>query len=169
MALAPRDKAWSILLRELPQYLARPTERQPHESDMGEYCRLWCRTVNPRSDFYFVAEQARDLVALVLAQKPHTPEASIRHSDAKILLLRMALSNAWVEGQRLAYQARNAYMGRHGSRLNPVRVFARPRQRYGNHDQRIFLPIRALGETERDAVRVWNLAAQNRDARRRLR
>ena len=172
---ALQDQAWSVILRELPRYLARPTERQPHEQGMVDcYYRLWKHAAAPDSDYYVLKDQARDLLALVLAQKPCTDTAFRSHSDAKILLLRMALVHAQIAGQDLAFRARETYMARHHHRLDWGRVFAHPRSReyHRNRDQRVFLPIKALGETERDAKRDYRevswTAAWNRSKRRRL-
>ena len=172
MATTLQDQAWSILLRELPQYLARPTERQPHDKNMNCYFRVWWQTADPLSQIYSLEPQARDLMAMVLVQKPHAPDAIASHKDAKILLLRMALITARDRGQTLAWQARETYMGRHYRRLNKNRIFARPRPRYYDRDQKVFLADRAIGETERDAKRsydsaVW-MAETNRSLRRRI-
>ena len=173
--LATGASAWSVLIRELPQYLARPTERQPHEQGMVDsYYRLWKHTAAPDSDYGILEDEARDLLALVLAQKPHTDTAFRSHSNAKILLLRMALVHAQIAGQDLAFQVRETYMGRHYCRLDWGRIFAHPRpHKYRrNRDQRVFLPIKALGETERDALQDYGAAAVraewNRNQRRRL-
>jgi len=94
MALSAKDRAWSILLRELPQLLARPTERQAHDRDTWcSYYRVWFQSDDADARGYILVEQARDLLALVLAQKPRTLDATASHKDAKILLLRMALAN----------------------------------------------------------------------------
>ena len=172
---ALQDQAWSVILRELPQHLARPTERQPHERGMVDsYYQLWKHTAAPDSDYYVLKDQARDLLALVLAQKPRNDLAFRSHSDAKILLLRMALTHAQIAGQDLAFQVRETYVARHYHRLDWGHVFAHPRSReyHRNRDERIFLPIKALGETERDALQDNGAAAVraewNRNQRRRL-
>ena len=118
MALAPKDQAWSILLRELPQYLARPTERRPGDIGTFGYHRVW---IDSRAQMHWLDTQARDLVALVLAQKPHAPDACKSHSKAEKLLLRMALVHAWVAGKGLAHRMRETYMGRRGRRLTGIR------------------------------------------------
>ena len=172
---ALQDQAWSVILRELPRYLTRPTERQPHEQSMVDcYYRTYRRTAAPDSDYDILEDEARDLLALVLAQTPHTDTALRSHSDAKILLLRMALTHAQIAGQDLAFQVRETYMARHHHRLDWGRVFAHPRSReyHRNRDERVFLPIKALGETERDALQDYGAAAVragwNRNQRRRL-
>ena len=173
--LATGASAWSVLIRELPRYLARPTERQPHELGMADsYYRVYRKTAALDSDYGILEYEARDLLALVLVQKPHTDTAFRSHSNAKILLLRMALVRAQNAGQGLAYQVRETYMGRHYCRLVKARVFAHPRSReyHRNRDQQVFLPIKALGETERGAKidyrEVSWTAAWNRSKRRRL-
>ena len=173
--LATGASAWSVLIRELPRYLARPTERQPHERGMADsYYRLWKHTAAPDSDYYVLKDQARDLLALVLAQTPRTDTAFRSHSNAKILLLRTALVHAQIAGGNLAFQVRETYMARHYRRLDWGRVFAHPRSReyHRNRDERVFLPIKALGETERDALQDYGAAAVRagwrRDQRRRL-
>ena len=174
--LATGASAWSVLIRELPQYLARPTERQPHEQGMVNcYYRVYHKTAALDSDYGILEYEARDLLALVLAQKPHTDTAFRSHSNAKILLLRMALVHAQIAGQGLAYQVRETYMGRHYRRLVKARVFAHPwpRRCHRDRDQKVFLPFTALGETERHAKidyrEVSWTAAWNQSKRRRLR
>ena len=173
MATSMQDQAWSILIRELPLWLARPTERQPHDKSISCYFRVWWQNEDLRSHIHILQHHARDLLALVLMQRPRAPEALASHKDAKILLLRMALVHAQVAGQELAYQVRESYMGRHYNRLNRFRVFAHPRRHYNRvHDQSVFLPILALGETERGVVRAYNemerTAQWNREMRRRV-
>ena len=172
MALAPQDRAWSILLRELPQYLARPTERQPHDQGMYGYYGVWRRTAD--GEYHALEEQARDLLAMVLVRKPRAPDATANHKDAKILLLRMALTRAWAAGREVIYDVREMYMGRHYRRLDMHRVFAHPRPswRTRKRDHEVFHPIRDFGETEEDALRQYvsavGTAENNRARRRRL-
>jgi hypothetical protein len=173
MATAKQGQVWSILLRELPSWLARPTERQPHDKSVLCYYRVWRQNEDLGSHVHILKDQARDLLALVLMQRPHAPESRASHKDAKILLLRMALVNAQFAGRELAYQVRETYMGRHYNRLNRFRVFAHPRRHYNRVcNQSVFLPILALGETERGAVRAYNeverTAQWNREMRRRV-
>ena len=73
---ALQDQAWSVILRELPRYLARPTERQPHEQGMVDcYYRVYRHAAALDSDYGIFEDEARDLLALVLAQTPRTDTA----------------------------------------------------------------------------------------------
>ena len=111
---------------------------------------------------------------MVLVQKPRTPDATANHKDAKILLLRMALTKAHCAGRWALYNVRETYMRQHYRRLDIHRVFAHPRPswRTRKREHELHRPVRDLGETEEHALMDYLAATytaeEHRARRRRL-
>ena len=79
----PSQDAWGLALQFLPAYLAGPPTTMIHEGRRFEDRGGWYPNKH--------RQEGRDLLAMVLAQKPHSPEAYHAHSEAKLLLLRRAV------------------------------------------------------------------------------
>ena len=95
----PSQDAWGLALQFLPAYLTdSSTEPGAEWYSMYRDLRGW--RPNQRR------QEGRDLLAVVLAQKPHSPEAYHAHSEAKLLLLRRALSTSQHLGRHLLHLRR---------------------------------------------------------------
>ena len=136
----PSQDAWGQVLQFLPAYLVDPS------AELNEW----------RPDPY--RREGRDLLALVLTQKPHSPEAYHAHSEATKLLLRRALVSSQHIGQLLLLLGRETVAFRHVNVSDDVfeRMLRRPRRRVtplGCTDwPGIFWPAPALDETEEEAM-----------------
>ena len=106
-------------------------------------------------------QEGRDMVALFLAQKPHSPEGYRGHSEIRFFLYQQALKASQSFGKSLLIMRRNDE-ARHQVRVHQrsaddvVRALQRPRSRYGIghgfHYPEIFAAVRALGETPEHEV-----------------
>ena len=135
----PSQDAWGLALQFLPAYLTSPTKTP------------WPPGQRRR--------EARDLLAVVLTQKPHSPEAHHAHSEAKLLLLRRALWFAQVIGRSLLDSRRLSVTNDldRDSAANFALNMQRPRNLGLSHGAldypAVFWANWALGETEERAQR----------------
>ena len=137
----PSQDAWGLALQFLPAYLANPSAKL-HERHPDLYLR-----------------EGRDLLALVLARKPHSPEAYHAHSEATKLLLRRALYSSQDFGALMQALGRESVALRYVYVSDDVferTLSKRPRRRVGLFSRAdwpaIFWPAPALGETEEEAT-----------------
>ena len=133
----PSQDAWGLALQFLPAYLVDPS------------AKLDERHLTPY----------RDLLALVLTQKPHSPDAYRAHSEATKLLLRRALSSSQDFGAAMQALGRESVALRYVYVSDDVferMLSKRPRRRARllsrNDWPAIFWPAPALGETEEEAT-----------------
>ena len=146
----PQKDVWGLALQFLPAYLTRPLTKYEYVSS----CSYWDgRDWKP--DQY--RQEGRDLLALILANKPITPEAYHAHSEAKLLLLRRALSFSQQVGRKMLNLARASAAHDHVNLSDATFDLAmqRPRrhtspERRGSYPE-IFWAVPALGETDEDA------------------
>ena len=149
----PSQDAWGQVLQFLPAYLAGPSTRMILEGSFQfEDHGGWCPNRHRR--------EGRDLLAMVLAQKPHSPEAYRAHSEAKLLLLRRGLSSAQQVGLGMLYQRRHAAATNldRASAADFALNMQRPQRpmppRCRIHYPEVFWAAPALGETEERARRA---------------
>ena len=155
----PSQDAWGLALQFLPAYLT-DSSAEPGTEWYSMYRDLRGWRPNRRR------QEGRDLLALVLAQKPHSPEAYHAHSEAKLLLLRRALSCSQHLGrQLLRLRRRTEIEGRvHVSAHDFTADMQRPRRpkppmfRFNYPD--VFWVVPALGETEEEAGGQVDLALE---------
>ena len=145
--------AWGLALQSLPAYLANPStimileERFQFEDHGGWYPNRRRR-------------EGRDLLAMILARKPHSPEAYRAHSEVKLLLLRRALLSAQQVGTRMLGLRRNDVLQNldRTSAADFALNMQRPQRpmppRCRTHYPEVFWTAPALGETEESARRV---------------
>ena len=152
----PSQDAWGLALQFLPAYLANPNTKF---DEYGQTCR-WgdCRDWQPDRQ----RQEGRDVLALVLAQKPHSPEACRAHNEATKFLLRRALSTSQYIGRTLL-ECRRMAEARDQVNISDAAFdvgLQRPR-RHVSPERRISYPevfwaAPALGETEDQALdRAW--------------
>ena len=146
----PSQDAWGLALQFLPAYLTdSSTEPGAEWYSMYRDLRGW--RPNRRR------QEGRDLLAVILAQKPHSPEAYHAHSEASKFLLRRALAASQHLGRHLLHLRRRTEL-EFGVRVS-AHEFAihmqRPRRpkppmfRFNYPD--VFWVVPALNETEEEA------------------
>ena len=81
----PSQDAWGLALQFLPAYLA---DLSAPFDKYGRTHSCWDKQPDPQR------QEGRDVLAMVLAQKPHSPEANHAHSEASKFLLRRALATS---------------------------------------------------------------------------
>ena len=146
----PSQDAWGLALQFLPAYLAGPSTsailegRLQFEDHGGWY---------PNKH----RQEGRDLLAMVLAQTPHSPVAYHAHSEAKLLLLRRALSSAQQVGIEMLHWRRHEVVSNldRASAADSALNMQRPQRpmppRRRTHYPEVFWAAPALGETEERA------------------
>ena len=158
----PSQDAWGLATQFLPAYLAGPSTsmilegRFQFEDHGGWY---------PNKH----RQEGRDLLAMVLARTPHSPEAYHAHSEAKLLLLRRALSSAKQVGVAMLCRRRSEVatnLDRHSAADFAINM-QRPQRpmppRCRTHYPEVFWAAPALGETEESARRVADRCQEHLD------
>ena len=138
----PSQDAWGLALQFLPANLAGGSTT--NEEQMLRGGGDW----QPDRQ----RQEGRDLLAMVLARRPGTPEARYAHDEAKLLLLRRALAASQHLGRRLLERRREAVAFDHIDVSNDAFALSTQRPRRpmtgdGLRYPEIFWAAPALGET----------------------
>ena len=144
----PSQDAWGQALQFLTPFLADVSAKFDKH---GRTRNSWDWQPDPQR------QEGRDVLAMVLAQKPHSPEAYRAHSEASKFLLRRALATSqyigrtFLESRRLAEARDQVNVGdvafaiglqRPRRHLSPERRICYPE---------VFWAVPAFGETDKEA------------------
>lgn len=118
-------EAWGVVLQTVQGFLVEPL---PHRNG------------------------CKDLLAVMLAQRPHTPEATDSYHKATKYLLCSGLKNTQDIAITLLNQRRQAVAYANAARLTAPDALVRAPGGFSSEYPFVFQPARALGESEEDAL-----------------